>query len=266
MELDAAKTKTDIHPTAIVHPSAKLGVDVQIGPYAIINEDVEIGDGCLVGPHAIIDRWTTLGKDNRIFAGAVVGSEPQDLKYSGEVTRLVVGDRNVIREYATIGRGTIGGGGETRIGDDNLIMGNVHVGHDVQIGNGVVLSHATAVAGHVILEDRVRVGGVVGIHQFTRIGTMSMIGAHSMVTKDVPPYFLVNGNPAHAYGVNIVGLRRNGLSPEVRMEIQRAYKILYRSGYNVTQAIEQMERALASPPEIEHLLRFLRNAERGICR
>lgn len=258
--------KTQVHPTAIVHPKAKIGMGVQIGPYAIVHEDVEIGDGCSIGPHAIVERWTTLGKDNQIFAGAIVGNQPQDLKFSGEMTRLIIGDHNTIREYATISRGTIGGGGDTRIGSNNFIMSHVHIGHDVHVGDGVVLSHGTAVAGHVTIEDRARIGGVVGIHQFTRIGSLAMIGAHSMVTQDVPPYFLVNGNPAHAYGVNIVGLRRSGQSPEVRMEIQRAYKILYRSGYNVSQAIEQMERTLTSMPEIEHLLRFLRNAERGIVR
>lgn len=264
--MPANQANTQIHPTAIVHPDAQIGERVTIGPFAIISEDVQIGDDCTIGPHAIVEKWTTLGKRNRIYAGAVVGNEPQDLKFSGEKTELVIGDDNMVREYATISRGTVGGGGITRIGNGNLVMSNVHVGHDVQMGDGIVLSHGSAVAGHVVIEDKARIGGLVGIHQFTRIGSMTMIGAHSMVIKDVPPFFLVNGDPARPYGVNIVGLRRNGLAPELRMEIQRAYKILYRSGYNVSQAIEQMERVLNSTPEIEHLLRFLRNAERGICR
>lgn len=261
-----AGKKYVIHPTAIVHENAQLGAGVEIGPYAIVHEDVVIGDGCTIGPHAIIERWTTLGKNNRVFAGAVMGNEPQHLNYAGEETYLHIGENNTFREHVTISRGTVDGGGETRIGNDNLFMSAVHVGHDVHIGNRVVLTHGSAIAGHVVIEDGARIGGMAGIHQFTRIGSMAMIGAHSTVTKDIPPYLMVHGNPAHAYGVNTVGLRRNGFSPEVRMEIQRAYKILYRSGYNVSQAIEQMEQDLASTEEIEHLLRFLRNAERGICR
>lgn len=257
---------TRIHPTAIVHPSAQLGQGVTIGPYAIVNEDVVIGDHCIIGPRAIIDRWTVMGKRNKVYAGAVVGNEPMDLKFNGEETQLIIGDDNMIREYATISRGTIGGGGVTRIGNGNLIMSNVHVAHDVQMGDGIVISHGSGIAGHVIIEDRARIGGIVGVHQFTRIGALAMVGAHSMVTKDVPPYVLVNGDPAKPFGVNIVGLRRNEFPPDLRLEIQKAYKILYRSGYNVTQAIEEMERVLNSTPEIEHFLRFLRNAERGICR
>ncbi len=257
---------TIIHPTAIVHPNAHIGSGVEIGPYSLIGENVVIGDGTKIGAHVIIEGWTTIGRFNKIYHGAVVGNDPQDLKFKGEKSYLIIGDRNIIREYATISRGTAGGGGETRIGNDNLIMSYVHVAHDVQIGNGVVISHASGIAGHVVIEDRVVIGGLAGIHQFTKIGRMAMIGAHSMVTKDVPPYMLVNGNPARAHGVNIVGLRRNGLTPQARLEIQRAYKILYRSNLNVSQAIEVMEERLAGSEEIDHLLRFLRNAERGICK
>lgn len=255
-----------IHPTAIVSPGATIGPNVEIGPYAIIGENVEIGEGCVIGPHVVIEGWTTLGKRNKIYTGAVIGNEPQDLKFKGEKSYLYIGDDNIVREYATISRGTHGGSGETRIGNGNLIMSYVHVAHDVQIGNYNVISHGSGIAGHVIIEDRVTIGGIVGVHQFTKIGRMAMVGAHSMITKDVPPYALVSGNPPKIYGVNIVGLRRNGLTPEARMEIQRAYKILYRSGLNVTQAIEEMERQLSGTEEIEHILRFLRNAERGICR
>lgn len=264
--MSESERTTRIHPTAIVHPSAELGQGVTIGPYAVVNENVVIGDDCVIGPHAVIDRYTVMGKRNKVYAGAIVGNEPMDLKFQGEHTQLIIGDDNMIREYATISRGTLGGGGVTRIGNGNLIMSNVHVAHDVQIGDGIVISHGTGIAGHVIIEDRARIGGIVGIHQFTRIGALAMVGAHSMVTKDVPPYVLVNGDPAKPFGVNIVGLRRNQFPPELRLEIQKAYKILYRSGYNVTQAIEEMERVLDSTPEIEHFLRFLRNAERGICR
>lgn len=255
-----------IHPTAIVHPDAIIGNDVEIGPYAIIGPDVDIGDGTKIGPRVIIEGWTVIGKNNKIYAGAIVGNEPQDLKFKGEKTYLFIGDNNIIREYATISRGTAGGGGETRIGNNCLIMSYVHVGHDCQVGNNVVISHGSGIGGHVVIEDRVVIGGLVGVHQFTKIGRMAMVGAHTMVTKDVPPYIIVDGNPAKPYGINIVGLRRNGLSPELRMEIKRAYKILYRSNLNISQAIEQMEQELAGYEEIDHMLRFLRSADRGICR
>ncbi|NLN18516.1 MAG: acyl-ACP--UDP-N-acetylglucosamine O-acyltransferase [Firmicutes bacterium] len=257
---------TRIHPSAIVHPKAQVGAGVEIGPYTIIGENVEIGEGTKIGAHCVIEGWTKIGRENKIYTGAIVGSEPQDLKFGGEKTYLFIGDNNIIREYATISRGTEGGGGETRLGNGNLVMSYVHVGHDVQMGNHCVVAHAVGIAGHVVIEDRVVLGGIAGIHQFTKIGRMAMVGAHSMVTKDVPPYALVDGNPARVYGVNIVGLRRNGLPPETRIEIQRAFKILYRSGLNVSQAIEVMERELAGSEEIDHFLRFLRSADRGICR
>lgn len=258
--------RTRIHPTAIVHPGAQIGVGVEIGPYAIVGQNVVIGDETHVGPHCVLEGWTQIGRGNKIYTGAVVGSEPQDLKFRGEKSYVFVGDGNMIREYATISRGTEGGGGETRMGNNNLIMSYVHVGHDVQLGNNCILGHGTGIAGHVIIEDRVVIGGIVGVHQFAKIGRMAMVGAHTMVSKDVPPYTLVDGDPAKVYGVNIVGLRRNGLTPEARMEIQRAYRILYRSGLNVSQAIEVMERELAGSAEIDHFLRFLRSADRGICR
>lgn len=255
-----------IHETAIVHPRAELGVGVEIGPFAIIEENVVIEDGTMVGPRVMIQAGTVVGKGNVIEAGAILGNAPQDLKYKGECTMLVIGDNNLIREYVTISRGTVQGHGETRIGNNNMFMSNVHIGHDCQIGNQVVITHGTGIAGHVSVEDGVVMGGMAGIHQFTKVGRMAMIGAHSLVTKDVPPYVVVTGNPARVYGLNIVGLRRNGLTPETRAEIKRAYNILYRSSLNVTQAVEQMEQVLPGSEEIDHFLRFLRNADRGICR
>lgn len=258
--------RVEIHPTAIVSPKAELGTGVKVGPYAIIGDNVTIGDGTVIGPRAIVDGWTTIGKNNRIYTGAVVGNEPQDLKFRGEKSYLFIGDDNIIREYATISRGTDGGGGETRIGNGNLFMSYVHIAHDCQIGNHVVVAHGSGVAGHVTVEDRAILSGLVGVHQFCKIGRMAMVGAHTMVTKDVPPFLLVDGNPARVWGINIVGLRRNGVSPEVRAEIKRAYKILYRSNLNVSQAIEQMEQELEASEEIDAFLRFLRSADRGICR
>lgn len=255
-----------VHPTAIVAPGARIGPDVEIGPFSIIGENIVIGEGTKIGPRVVIEGWTTIGRGNRIYTGAILGSEPQDLKYRGEKTYLNVGDQNIIREYATISRGTAGGGAETRVGDRNLIMGCVHIGHDCRIGSDNIISYGTGVSGHVIIEDRVVIGGLAGIHQFVKVGRMAMIGAHTMVTKDVPPYILVDGDPARPYGVNILGLRRNGLTPETRMEIQRAYKILYRSNLNVSQAIEKMQQRLTGSEEINHFIGFLQGTERGICR
>jgi len=255
-----------IHPTAIVEPGAKIGTNVEIGPYSIIGENVEIGEGTIIGPHVVIDGWTKIGKRNQIFHGASIGLEPQDMKFKGEETYLFIGDNNIIRENVTIHRGTEEGGGETRIGNNNLIMAYCHVAHDCQLGNHIIMSNATNLAGHVIIEDYAVLAGLTGIHQFVRLGKMAMVGAHSKVVKDVPPYILVDGHPARVNGINVVGLRRNGVSPELRQEIKRAYKILYRSNLNISQAIEKMDQELETSPEIEHFLRFLRNAQRGICR
>ncbi|AZR73950.1 acyl-[acyl-carrier-protein]--UDP-N-acetylglucosamine O-acyltransferase [Anoxybacter fermentans] len=255
-----------IHETAIVHPGAKIGKNVEIGPYSIIGPNVEIGDNTKIGPHVVIDGWTKIGCNNKIFFGASIGLEPQDLKFHGEKSYLFIGDNNTIREYVTINRGTENGGGETRIGNNNLIMAYCHVAHDCQLGNHIIMSNAANLAGHVIVEDHAVIAGLAGIHQFVRIGKMAMVGAHTKVVKDVPPYIIVDGHPARVAGINVVGLRRNGISPELRQEIKRAYKILYRSDLNISQAIERMDQELETSPEIEHFLRFLRNATRGIVR
>jgi UDP-N-acetylglucosamine acyltransferase len=256
----------DIHETAIIHPNAKIGHNVVIGPYAIIGDNVEIGDNCIIGPHVVIDGWATIGSGNRFYHGASIGCEPQDLKFKGEKSFLFIGDNNIFRENVTINRGTEGGGGETHIGNSCLFMAYSHVAHDCQIGNNVILVNCVALAGHVIIEDRAIVGGLSGIHQFCKIGKMAMVGAHTKIVKDVPPFVLVDGNPAKVSGINIVGLRRNGITPEVRDEIKKAYRILYRSNLTINQAIEQMNQELQGSPEIDHFIRFLRSAERGIQR
>ena len=256
----------EIHETALVHAGARLGKNIVIGPYAIIGENVELGDGCIVGSHVVIDGWTKLGTNNKVYHGASVGAEPQDLKFKGEKSFLFIGDDNTIRENVTISRGTEGGGGETRIGNHNLFMAYSHVAHDCQVGNNIVLANCSALAGHVTVEDRVTIGGLSGIHQFTKIGKMSMLGACTKIVKDVPPFIIVDGNPARVAGINIVGLRRNDILPETRDEIKRAYRILYRSNLSIEQAIEKMEHELQGTAEIDHFIRFLRSAERGICR
>ncbi len=255
-----------VHDTAIVYPGAKLGRNVEVGPYSIIGPNVEIKDNTTIGPHVVIDGWTTIGNNNKIFNGASIGLEPQDLKYHGEKSFLFIGDNNTIREYVTINRGTEGGGGETRIGNNNMLMAYCHIAHDCQLSNYIIMSNAANLAGHVIVEDHAVIAGLTGVHQFVRIGKMAMVGAHTKVVKDVPPYIIVDGHPARVAGINVVGLRRNGLSPEVRQEIKRAYKILYRSELNISQAIDKMDQELVTSPEIEHFLRFLRNATRGIVR
>lgn len=256
----------EIHETAIVHPSAKLGHNVVIGPYAVIGENVEFGNNCFVGPHVVIDGWSKIGDNNRFYHGATIGCEPQDLKFRGEKSFLFIGDNNIFRENVTINRGTEGGGGETRIGNNNLFMAYSHVAHDCQIGNHVVIVNCTALGGHVVVEDRAIIGGLSGVHQFCKIGKMAMIGGCSKIVKDVPPFLLVDGNPARVSGINIVGLRRNGISPEVRDEIKKAFRILYRSSLVINQAVEQMELQLQGSTEIDHFIRFLRSAERGILR
>ncbi len=255
-----------IHKTAIVASEAKIGSNVEIGPYAIIGENVEIGNNTTIGAHAVIKGWTKIGDDNRIFNHASIGQEPQDLKFNGEKSYLEIGDNNTIREFTTIHRGTEEGGGVTKIGDNNLIMAYCHVAHDCQLGDNIIMSNAANLAGHVTVEDAAVIGGLSGVHQFVRIGKMVMVGAASKVVKDVPPYILVDGHPASVSGINIVGLRRNDISPELRREIKDAYKTLYRSNLNMSQAIEKMDQELDSSPVVEHFLRFLRNAQRGICR
>jgi len=255
-----------IHETAVIHPGAELGKDVSIGPYAIIGENVEVGDGCIIGPHVVIDGWTRIGSGNKFYQGASIGCEPQDLKFKGEKTFLVIGDDNIFREHVTISRGTGEGGGETRIGNDNFFMAYSHAAHDCHVGSHVVLTNAASLGGHVTVEDRVVIGGLSGVHQFTKIGKMAMVGGCTKVIRDVPPFVIVDGVPARVAGINVVGLRRNGLPPEIRDEIKKAYRILYRSNLTIMQAIERMEQLLQGFPEIDHFIRFLRNVERGICR
>lgn len=256
----------EIHETAIVHPNAKIGRNVVIGPYAVIGENVEIGDNCVIGPQVMIDGWTTIGSGNKFYHGASIGCEPQDLKFQGEKSFLIIGDNNMFRENCTVSRGTEGGGGETRIGNNNLFMAYSHVGHDCQIGNNIVLVNCSALAGHVVVEDRAIIGGLSGVVQFCKIGKMVMVGGQTKIVKDVPPYMLVDGNPARVAGINVVGLRRNGMTPEMRDEIKRAYRIVYRSNLPINKAIETMEQELKGSPEIDHFIRFLLGAEKGILR
>jgi UDP-N-acetylglucosamine acyltransferase len=252
----------DVHPTAVIHPSARLGDGVRVGPYAVVGEHCRVGDGTVLGAHAVIESFTTIGQDCQVFTGAVVGAIPQDLKFGGEESYTVIGDRNVIREFVTINRAT-GVDHETRIGDDNLLMAYVHIAHDCQIGNRVVLANGVTLAGHVEIEDHVSVGGLCGIHQFVKVGTMAFIGAMTRIVQDVPPYMLAEGTPPKVYGPNVIGLRRRGLEQHERTLLKRAYKLLYRSGLNVSQAVEQIT-LLGESPYLARLVDFLARSERGL--
>lgn len=254
-----------IHPTAIVHPGAELGADVEVGPFTIIQEDVIIGEGCKIQSHVFIDAGVRLGKNVRISPGAVLGSAPQDLKYKGEKTYLEVGDGTTIREYATLNRGTTHSY-KTVVGKNCLLMSYCHVAHDCVIGNNVIIANAVNMAGHVTIEDYVGVGGLSAIHQFVHIGQHAFIGGVSKVSKDVPPFVLAMGEPLQYGGINHVGLSRKGFSPEVLLEIKRAYRYIYRSNLTRKEAVEKIRQELKPLPELEAIIGFLEKSERGLIK
>ncbi len=254
---------TQIHPTAIVHPDAELGEGVEVGPFAIIHENVKIGDRTKVGPRVTIEGHTTLGVDNEIFTGAVIGSPTQDKKFDGGISYLRIGDRNKIREYVTMNPGTKDGT-ETVVGNDNLFMAYVHIAHDCIVHNQTVLANAATLAGHVIVEDRAIIGGLVGVHQFVRIGSLSITGGCSKVVQDIPPFMMVDGHPARAFGINSVGLDRAGFSAEDKSAIKKAFKIIFRSKLALKSAVKGLQKLPASS-SMETLVSFLNQCERGIC-
>ncbi|HET9948350.1 MAG TPA: acyl-ACP--UDP-N-acetylglucosamine O-acyltransferase [Longimicrobiales bacterium] len=255
--------ETRIHETAIVHPEAELGEGVIVGPWAIVGPGVRIGDGTEVGPRVLIEKDTIVGEDCRLANGAVLGTDPQDLKYRGERSHLEVGDRTVVREFATLNRGTAASG-RTVVGTDCLLMAYTHVAHDCEIGNHVVLANAVNMGGHVIIEDWAIVGGLTPIHQFVRIGAHAFVGGGSRVPQDIPPSCRAAGNPPKLYGLNTVGLERRGLSEEVRRALKQAYRILFQSGERLSLALERAEAEVPSIPEVKHLIQFVRSSERGV--
>ncbi|MEX0892352.1 MAG: acyl-ACP--UDP-N-acetylglucosamine O-acyltransferase [Gemmatimonadota bacterium] len=251
-----------VHPTAIVDDDARLADDVIVGPYAIIGPGVEVGARAVIGPHAILERNTTIGADCRIHAGAVLGGEPQDLKFEGEDTRVVIGERTVIREYVTVNRGTMARG-RTDVGSDCLVMAYAHVAHDCVIGDRVVIANAVNMGGHVEIGDWAIVGGQTAIHQFVRIGAHAMVGGASAVRKDVPPYQKAAGNPLDLYGLNSVGLQRRGFSEASRLALKRASRMLFHSKENLRQAAERVRAEVELTDEVRHLLEFLEGTDRG---
>ncbi len=255
-----------IHPTAIVDPKAELHETTVIGPYAVIGPNVRLGAGTSVGPHSVLDGDTTIGANNRIFQFASIGAPPQDLKYRGQPTKLVIGDGNQIREFTTVHLGTEEGGGITRVGNRCLLMAYSHVAHDVQVGNGVILANSAQLAGHVIVEDFVIFGGVTGVHQFVRIGKHAFISGGSMIGMDIPPFCTATGHRASLAGINSVGLQRHKYSETTIREIKKAYRILFRMKLGLREAITRVRAEIPAEPEVEHMLAFIEASERGVAR
>jgi len=254
----------NIHPTAIVDPAAELAEGVLVGAYSIIQGQVVVGADTEIGSHVVIKEYTTIGSRCRIFQFAALGEIPQDLKFAGEVSHLVIGDDNTVREFATMHRGTTGGGGVTRVGNGNLFMAYTHVAHDCTIGDGVVMSNAASLAGHIAVEDRAILGGFVAVHQFCRIGRHAFIGGASAVTRDVPPYSMAVGNRAKLVGLNLVGLKRSGFADAAVQSLRQAYELLFTSGLNLKEAVAQVRGDVPQIPEIQHLLQFVESSERGL--
>jgi UDP-N-acetylglucosamine acyltransferase len=256
---------SDIHPSAIIHPDADLGEEVTIGPFAVLGEHVRVGSGTQIASHVVIEGWTQIGQHCTIAPGAVIGGAPQDMKYRGYRSFVVIGDRNIIREHVTIHRSSQEEGA-TIIGNDNFLMAHTHIAHDCKIGNQVVIVNYTGLSGYVEVEDRAFISGHIAIHQFVKIGFLAMISGGSRVGQDVPPFMLAEGNPMKVRGLNIVGMQRNAISPAVRLQLKRAFKILYRSNLNTTQALHRIKAELEIGEEIRRLITFIEQSSRGIYR
>jgi UDP-N-acetylglucosamine acyltransferase len=252
-----------IHPSAIISGDAQIGTDVEIGPFAIIGEGCTIGDGCIIAPRATLERNVILGENVKVGSGSILGGDPQDLKFKGEHTTVEVGDGTTIREYSTINRGTTQSF-KTTIGKNCFIMSYVHLAHDCHIGDGVILTNTVQLAGHVSVGDKAIIAGMSAAHQFVKIGQYAFVGGCSRISQDVPPYIKAVGNPIKLYGLNSVGLQRNGFPEEVVRELKRAYRMFFRSELNMTQAKERAAAELHPYPEVQQLLRFLEESGRGV--
>lgn len=255
-----------IHPTAIIDDSASIADDVEIGPYSVIGANVEIGSGCWIGPHVVINGPTKMGKNNRIFQFASIGEDPQDLKYNGEATELIIGDNNRIRENVTISRGTVEGGGITRLGDHNLLMAYVHIAHDCIVGNHIIFANSASIAGHVTVEDNAILGGFTLVHQFSKIGRNCFTSMGSIINQDVPPFVIVASNYGKCSGINKVGLKRHGFTDETIRAIVNAYKLLVRSRKPREQALKEAAELIDQYPEVKQMAEFIQQSERGILR
>lgn len=256
---------SQIHPTALVAPEARIGSDCTIGAYCIVGPDVVLGDGCRLHPHAIIEGHTQIGDGNEIFSFACIGGRSQDLKWKGGITRVRIGDHNVFREYCTVHAATADGH-ETVVGSHNFFLANTHLAHDVRIGSHVIMSNLASLAGHVTVDDHAVIGGMAAVHQFVRIGRRSMVGGCTKLTQDVAPFMMVDGNPGTTRFINKIGLDRSGLSAETIQALAKAYKLLFRGGLTTAQALEQIQTDLPPSPEIAHLVEFVRTTQRGLAR
>lgn len=255
-----------VHPSAIISPKAEIAATVNIGPYAIIGDDVVLHDNVEIGAHACVEGPTEIGSGTRLFPYACLGQVPQDLKFKGEDTKLIVGQRNIFREFVTVHRGTTGGGGLTRVGNDNFFMAQSHIAHDCVVGDHVIFANGASLAGHVSVDDCVTIGAYSGIHQFCRIGQHAFIGAYSVVVKDALPYARSVGNHARCYGPNSIGLKRRGFSSELIGQIGHAFKLLLTSKLNTTQALEKIKAELSGVAEIDYLIKFIESSERGVIK
>lgn len=258
---------SEIDSRAIVSPSTRLGHDVKIGAYAVVGDDVELGDACVLEHHAVVHGPARIGRENHFYSFSAVGGDPQDLTHAGERVSLEVGDHNDFREFSTVSRGTKKGGGVTRVGNHNLVMAYAHIGHDCQVGNHIVFVNGATLAGHVAVEDYATIGNFSPVHQFCRVGRYSYVGAHTVITQDVPPFSkIVSPRETRCFGVNSVGLERQGFSPERIETIQKAYRLLLRSKLNTTQAVEKMRETLAHSEDVLTLIHFIESAERGLTK
>lgn len=256
-----------IHPTAVVHPGAELAQDVVIGPFSVVGEHVKIGRGTRLVSHVYLEGWTEIGERCQLYPYASIGTPPQHLQYKGEPTRVVIGHDNILREYVTVNRGTVLGGGLTTIGHHNFLMAYVHVAHDCRLGNHLIMANAATLAGHITIGDHAIIGGLVGIHQYVRVGAYVMIGGCSAVNRDVPPFMrAAGGYRAQLYGVNSIGLKRQGFSNERIAVLKRAYEILFRSGQRMAEAIKRVRDEFRDHADVMDLIAFLDGSKRGICR
>jgi UDP-N-acetylglucosamine acyltransferase len=255
-----------IHSTAVVSPNARIGYDCFIGPYCIVGDEVQLGDGVRLESHCVVDGRTSIGAGTHVFPFVSIGLASQDLKYKGEASETVIGERNKIREFVTIHRGTAGGGMITRIGDDCLIMAQAHVAHDCLIGNGVIMANAATLAGHVVIEDRANIGAYSGVHQFCRVGKEAYVGGYSVVVKDALPFALTVGNHAKCYGLNITGMKRRGYSRAAIDSLHHAFHLLLSAKLNTTQAVERIKQEITDSPEVTDLLRFIEASDRGVTK
>ena len=255
-----------IHQTAVVDARAELDADVEIGPYSIVGAGVKIGKGSKIQSHVVVEGRTSIGEANSFFPFATVGSIPQDLKYKGEPSEIIIGNHNTIREYVSVNPGTTGGGMVTRVGDHNLLMMHCHIAHDCILGNWNIVANGATLGGHVVIEDRVIVGGLVGIHQFVRVGTGAILGAGSMVSKDVPPFCNATGDRAKLHGLNTEGLRRRGFDKEKIESLRKAYRIIFQSKLRSKEALDRVRREIPHSIEVDELITFVANSQRGVCR